>query len=113
MDKINTDIFTCTNHFIFNCRDLILVKDQRRRKIYNTYNDLYIKCLNQIKYKNSISKTDCIYIIPSIIFGDMDYNSIDCLNFIEYKLKISKFDTLKINQTSIFISWKYLELYLQ
>lgn len=96
---------------MFNINDLFEVKNNIIHKLYTCYNKYYEYCIEKIKSSNKLKKTDIIFSVPSIIFANNDYSSKDCITFIENKLKKMKFDTLVVDSRTLFVSWKYVELY--
>jgi hypothetical protein len=116
--KVETDIdtdniFVDPNNFIFKISDLIKVKEEKRNRLYQICRTYYIDCINLIKIKNKMGKTDIIYKIPVLKLNEPDYNCNDCIDFINDKMERNGFHTLKVNNFTLFISWKYLEVHLE
>jgi hypothetical protein len=93
--------------------NLILKKNQLRRKqLISVYTELFEKCLEKIHKAIEHSKSEIVFIVPTIVFRCDLYNTEECIDFIKKKLKTMKIDYYQINDTTLFISWHYLELYL-
>lgn len=89
--------------------DLIESKNQRREKLLQVYLDLYYNCVEQIKYNDILAQTDIVFVVPILVKGLYEYNSVDCLNFIEKRLREAFIDTSILSNVAIFITWKYIE----
>jgi hypothetical protein len=94
----------------FNIDTLIQKKNANRQKINDKYNRYYASCLHEIKMAISIDKTDFIFDVPKIDIECPEYSSLSCIVFIEKRLREQFIDTYKINQTSLFITLKYVEI---
>jgi hypothetical protein len=81
----------------------------RKKKLQNSYQELYKKCIEKIKLFDKNNKNDIIFSVPLYIDDCPFYNSIDCIKFINDELKKFFMDTYIINETSIFITWIYIE----
>lgn len=117
----NVDTYLNTNNIVreeryntnkFDTRELIEIKNKKIKYLYENYNKYYNYCIQKIKNANNLKKTDIIFSVPTTIFNNNEYNSDNCINFIETKLKKHEFDTIQLSENSIFISWKYIELYI-
>ena len=70
---------------------------------------LKVKMLNAVKdrvinYAN-FGQTNCIYTIPSFLFGNVPYKLEDMNKYIVKKLKKEGFHVIKISTQYIYISW--------
>jgi hypothetical protein len=71
---------------------------------------LYNKCLENIETVNSLNRTQLYFDVPLELFDCIEYNPVDCIEYIENKLQEQYVDTLKISNSSLFVSWMYVEL---
>lgn len=93
--------------------NLILKKNQlRRQQLISVYTELFEKCLEKIHKAIEHSRSEIVFVVPTMVFRCELYNSSECMEFIKKKLKAIKIDYYQVNETSLFISWHYLELYL-
>ncbi len=110
--RIDTDIDTGNiidgdTTQIFKSSELLKIREDKINKLYARYNSYYKLCVEKIKNTNNKHRTDIIYRVPVIIFGEPDYKASECLEFIKHKLDKEEFITMKINNTALFISWKF------
>jgi hypothetical protein len=86
----------------------IKYKREKKKEIYMRN---YYVIFEQIRILNNSNKTDLIYDIPSTSHEITDYDPEECCKFLEEKLKEKCLDVLILdNKTSLFITWKYLEI---
>lgn len=93
----------------FNADELI---NERKQKIYDLhilYRKIFAQCIDDIKYHNSLDKTDTVFSVPEIIYMQPKYDSKDCLLYIQKKLRKEHLDTYIISHKDIFISWFNVE----
>lgn len=89
---------------------IINKRKERREKILESYNKEYGQCIDKIKMLNEQGKLDLIYEVPRFSVTCSDYISSQCIDFIVTKLSLNYMDAFKINDTSVFVTWKYIEL---
>jgi hypothetical protein len=97
----------------FSPLQLIQNKKVKREKLLTLYKYYYQNCLEKIKLVNMADKTDLFYTIPLINLEYSNYSPSDCIDFIILNLSEHKLSTYKINNTTLFITWKYLEIELK
>ena len=107
----NQNMHKKSNKIQFSIDGLLSRKEERKRKMIESYRKIYGILLNKISNVNKINDTtEIIYDVPEAIFGCKDYTSTECLRYVENKLRnVYHMDTLKLSDKSIFISWKYIE----
>ena len=126
MDKINTNLFLTNKQkeitveniddqtkIQFNVYDLLKTKDIIRIKKVDTNKKILNSCLEKIKQLNSLGKTDYIFAVPSLVYGFPEYNLTDCFDYIKSSLLELHFDLYEINDSTLFITWHFLELALE
>ena len=87
--------------------NIIIEKIKKRREDkLKQYQKVLEHCQKQIIQTDENLKTDMIFEcdIP---------DSHECLKYIELKLRNENFDTIILSKSSIFITWKYIELKLE
>lgn len=125
MDKLNIEnLFNCktgTNQVLdvkslinthdnsFDIKKLIDTREQRRKKLIDSYIRAYVQCINKVTIANSLGKTDLLYSVASYIKDVPSYRPEDCLKYIEQRIKSLYMDTYIVNRTTIFITWVYIE----
>jgi hypothetical protein len=93
----------------FDIRKIILAKEEKRKKLCENYNKFYKQCINKIDIATSLGKSDLLYSVTKRIKDIPEYSSLDCLKYIEKRLSSLYMNTLIINNTTIFITWYYIE----
>lgn len=93
----------------FDIKRIIAAKEERRKRLCNTYEKLYEKCVNKIDIANSLGKTDLLYYVPVKIKDVPEYNPKDCLIHIDKRIKSLYMDSHMVNNAIIFITWFYIE----
>ena len=91
----------------FSPQYLIKSSKEKREQVLKIYNKYYGSCLEKIKLFHNSGKTDMIYSVPENISENIIPKY--CMDFIEHKLKQHRLDTLRMTETTIFITWKYIE----
>lgn len=91
--------------------DLLIDKIKKRRHQKIIYYKQFLKyCHERIFSANDDQETDMIFTVIDHIPECLDYKSLECLEYIADNLNAQLIDTSIISCTSIFISWKYIEL---
>lgn len=91
--------------------DILLDKIKKRRKLKLKYfYNMLRYCYERINSADDDHITDIYFRVLESIPECKSYTSLECLEFISEKLRMQLFDTIIINNTTMFISWKYLEL---
>lgn len=93
----------------FDVNKIIAAKEERRKKLCNIYEKLYVKSINKIEIANSLGRTDLLYYVPNKVKDIPEYNSKECLSYIDKRIKSIYMDTHIVNNTIIFITWFYIE----
>ena len=91
--------------------EILIEKREKRRKLKLTYYKHMLKyCYDRIEHADNDLSTDLIINIVSYVPECKEYNPLECLNYISDKLREQHFDTLILSRTSIFVTWKFIEL---
>jgi len=125
MDKLNIEnLFNCktghnqvldvktlinTHDNSFDIKKLIDTREQKRKKLIDTYIKLYAQCINKITIANSLGKNDLLYSVTTYIKDVPNYKPDECLIYIQERIKSLYMDTYIVNKTTIFITWAYIE----
>ena len=83
-------------------------KQKNNYKLYDLYELFYTKCLKNINNNIDSLFDSLIFNVDLFQYGYEKYSSLDCLGYIKYKLNSVGFYADIISETSIFISWKYI-----
>lgn len=83
---------------------------QRRKKKLWCFRNMLRYCYERIQKADDDQLHDIIFNVIEIIPDCKEYTPAECIDYISKKLTEQKFDVLVLNHTSIFISWKYIEL---
>lgn len=91
--------------------DILLdrIKKRRSEKLL-CYMNMLKYCHNRIAEVDNDYETDIIFKVVETIPECKDYDSHECLEYISIKLREDDFDTTILTDTTMFITWKYLEL---
>ena len=93
---------------LFKSSELLKVREDKLVKLYNRYNGYYRLCIEKIKDANNRYRTDILFKVPGILFGEPEYKASECIDFIKQKLDKEDFITTKVNNITIFVSWKFV-----
>ena len=100
----NEPIITFSSNIILEKRD-----KQRKNKL-KFYRHMLKYCHDRITIAENDHGFDIIFTVIESIPECIDYNSLECLEFISIKLRDEDFDTTILTSTTMFITWKYIEL---
>lgn len=91
--------------------DILLnkIKKRREEKLI-CYRNMLKYCHKRIADTDDDQGTDMILTMVESIPECRDYSSRECLEYISIKLREENFDTTILTDTTMFITWKYLEL---
>ena len=91
--------------------DILLARIKKRRaEKLICYKQMLKYCYDTIDKSDSDQVTDIIFTVVESVAECKDYDPLECLEYISEKLRNEHFDTTILSNTSIFITWKYLEL---
>lgn len=93
----------------FNVDMLMQKREIKRKKILDNFTEMYEQCVRKIEIANDLNKTDLLFCVKNHIPDCPDYDPDFCVDYIRNKLHDLHFDTYKINNTTIFITWLYME----
>lgn len=85
------------------------IKKKRLEKLM-CYNNMLKYCHNRIKATDEDQGTDIIFSVVESVPECKNYNPKECLEYISIKLREDDFDTTVLTDTTMFITWRYLEL---
>lgn len=87
-------------------RDLQKVHEERQKKHLRLYDTIFQKCSNKIKYTNNkLYKQNCIFEVPTVMWGLPIYNLKQCVVYLMVKLRSLGFITKYCHPNYLFISW--------
>jgi hypothetical protein len=89
---------------------LIEKREKRRKEKLNYYIHMLRYCHKRISDADDDQGSDIVFTIIESVPECKDYDPIECLEFISVKLREEDFDTTILTPTTMFITWKYLEL---
>lgn len=91
--------------------DMLLNKIKKRRiEKLKCYRQMLKYCHERINSADDNLETDIIFTVLEQIPDCKDYNPHECLEYISIKLRDESIDTTILTNTTMFITWKYLEL---
>lgn len=94
----------------FSSDILIERRKKRRKEKLNHYRQILKYCHKRIEEADENQDTDIFFTVVDTITECKDYCPLECLNYISVKLREEDFDTIMLSDTTIFITWKYIEL---
>jgi hypothetical protein len=94
----------------FSSDILIERRNKRRKEKLNCYMQMLKYCHKRIESVDDDQNTDIIFSVVENIPECKEYDPHECLDFISKKLREEYFDTTILTDTTMFITWKYLEL---
>lgn len=97
----------------FTSDDLLDSIENNRRKKLKVMIEQYNKCCKTIKAADTNGDDYTTFTVPQSAPECSTYSSVDVLEYISENLRDKFIDTLIVNPTSIFITWKDLELKLE
>ena len=91
--------------------DKLLDKIKKRRKNkLKKFNEMLRYCYQRIEETDNNNDTDLVFSVIENIPDCKEYEPRECLEYISLKLRTQYLDTKILSNTTIFITWKYLEL---
>jgi hypothetical protein len=91
--------------------DILLKKiKKRRREKLNYFRQMLKYCFKRINATDDDNGTDIIFTVIENIPECKEYDPRSCLEYISIKLREQFIDTVILTDTTMFITWKYLEL---
>lgn len=91
--------------------EVLLDRINARRKKKLWYFKIMLKyCYDRIESADGDQITDILFKVIDVVPDCKGYDSLECLEYISDKLRKQCFDTLILDNTTMFVSWKYLEL---
>ena len=97
----------------FTSDDLLDSIENNRRKKLKAMIEQYNKCCKTIKLADIDGCDFITFTVPQAAHECSTYSSVDVLEYISENLRRKFIDTLIVDPTSIFITWKDLELKLE
>lgn len=112
------DIETLFSHTAINedpiitfTSDILVNKIVKRRKEKLKYYKQMLKyCYNRINEADDDLATDILFSVIENFPECKEYNPRECLEYISVKLREECFDTAILSNTTMFITWKYIEI---
>ena len=94
------------NNNIPSVNSLHKEKNIKKSNVYNIYNIVLEKCIEQIKYTNKYTdKTYIIFTVPSILIGYTNYNINSCLQYIMNTMIQHNYIVRYIEPRNLYIDW--------
>lgn len=97
-------------HINFSSDQLVERKKQIREAKLNYYRHMLKYCYKRIEDIDNEDGTDMVFTVMEKISECRGYDSRECIEYISTKLREQHFDTTVLTDTTMFITWKYLEL---
>jgi hypothetical protein len=94
----------------FTSDKLIKKRVKRREEQLKYYKQMLKYCHQRIDDADDNHDTDMIFTVVDTIPECKEYNPRECLEYISDKLREDDLDTAILTDTTMFITWKYLEL---
>lgn len=94
----------------FTSNILLEKREKRRKEKLKYYTHMLKYCHKRISDADDDQGSDIVFTIIDSVPECKDYDSMECLEFISIKLREEDFDTTILTPTTMFITWKYLEL---
>lgn len=86
------------------------LKNKRESKL-RLYNDELLICLKKIKMNSVNTDMFLFHTVRDKIIGHNEYDAEECMEYVKCELIKNKIDVHVVNKTTLFISWKFSELY--
>lgn len=94
----------------FNSDTLLEKVIKRRQNKLKKFNEMLRYCYQRIEETDNNNDTDLVFAVIENMPDCKEYDPRECLEYISIKLRTQDLDTKILSDTSIFITWKYLEL---
>lgn len=90
----------------------ILIERIKKRRLEKLlcYKNMLKYCHDRITSADEDQETDIIFTIVESVPECKEYDPQECLEYISVKLREEDFDTTVLTDTTMFITWRYLEL---
>ena len=82
---------------------------KRKNKLYH-YLLIFNKCCRKINEASDKDLYDIVFSVPYFVSQCPLYCVQECVDFVNQRLKKELFDTYVLNDTSLFITWRFIEL---
>lgn len=96
---------------MFSIKNLANNNEKVKRKMIFVYERVFNMCKKEIIYKDKIGYKSFLFIPPSKISGEPDYEISDCLRYIIDKLRKGGFTVFYKHPAKILIIWDCYEKY--
>jgi len=91
--------------------DILLDRiNKRRQEKLKCYNSMLKYCHDRITTADDVQGTDLIFSVVESFPECKEYEPRECLEYISTKLRMDLIDTTILSDTTLFVTWKYLEL---
>lgn len=91
---------------MLNISELTKIKEKKRKYWKRKYDEVLEKCHKRIKYYAKHGYEECLFEVPSSVFGLPVYDINECMHYIVLKLKRNGLDLKILGNALIYISWK-------
>lgn len=85
------------------------IKKRRLEKLKH-YKNMLKYCHDRILATSEDLGTDVIFTVVDIVPECKEYDPRECIDYISAKLREDDFDTIILTDTTMFVTWRYLEL---
>ena len=94
----------------FSSNIILARREKRRKEKLNCYRHMLKYCHTRITDADEDQESDIVFTVIDAVPECKEYDPLECLEFISVKLREEDFDTTILTTTTMFITWKYLEL---
>lgn len=106
----NTPLTESEPELTFTSKVLLDRIEKRRAKKLNHYRTMLKYCHTRIADADESQETDIMFTVVDGVSDCKEYNSRECLEYVSAKLRQDDFDTTILTDSTMFVTWKYLEL---
>jgi hypothetical protein len=89
--------------------NIMKVNKERKENKIKLYRSSLRDCIGRIEQQNYLRKTGILYKFDEIIFGHPEYDREECIEYVINELQKYGFNTQRNNQTTVLISWKFID----
>lgn len=86
--------------------DIIQIQNLRNKRKQDTFDKIYERVKIRINHTAKYGASNCVYEIPTIMYGLPSVDLKECCDFVEKKLKKEGFLIKRLSPISIFIDWE-------
>lgn len=87
----------------FEINDLHIRRDNKRKKLFQEYEKILLRCFKKIKVANEYNKSEFVFGVPPLLIGFNDYDAQECLFYVFQKISEKKIKCKIITETHLLI----------